>query len=111
VTRPPTASPAQRVCPHCARIAHTDARRCPFCGRGYKRRLLLTMAVMLTVFAVGLLGGMALMLAAIGERVEDELDTRIGTVQTEVQRSVEQVGDDLAEQLDQRLQQNGLSAP
>jgi hypothetical protein len=111
VTRPPTATPAQRVCPHCARIAHTDARRCPFCGRGYRRRLLPAMALMLVVFALGILGGMAAMFAAVGNRVQDEVDSRIGTVQRDLDRSVRRVGDDLGDQLDERLRQNGLSAP
>ena len=109
MTRPPTAAPAQRVCPHCARIAHTDARRCPFCGHAYRRRTLLAVAVLLTVFALGILGGMALMLAAVGERVEDEIDTQVRTVQRDVERSIERVGDDLTQQLDDRLRENGLS--
>jgi hypothetical protein len=111
VTRPPTATPAQRVCPHCARIAHTDARRCPFCGRGYKRRLLSAIALMLVVFALGILGGMAAMVAAVGNRVENEVDRQVGTVQRDLDRSVRRVGDDLAQRLDQRLRQNGVAAP
>jgi hypothetical protein len=111
VTRPPTATPAQRVCPHCARIAHTDARRCPFCGRGYKRRLLPQIALLLLVFAAGILGGTAWMLAAVGDRVEDEVDRQVRTVQRDVDRSVRSVGEDLAEQLDERLRQQGLSVP
>jgi hypothetical protein len=109
VTRPPTATPAQRVCPHCARIAHTDARRCPFCGRGYKRRLLTSIALLLVVFAAGILGGMAAMVAAVGDRVEDEVDRQVNTVQRELDRSVRSVGEDLADRVDERLRQNGVS--
>jgi hypothetical protein len=109
VTRPPTTTPAQRVCPHCARIAHSDARRCPFCGRGYKRRLLGSIALLLVVFAVGILGGMAAMVAAVGDRVEDEVDRQVNTVQGELNRSVRSVGEDLADRIDERLRQNGLS--
>jgi hypothetical protein len=103
VTRPPTAAAPQRVCPHCARIAHTDARRCPFCGRGYKRRLVATIALLLVLFAAGVLGGVAAMLAAFGDRLESELDTRVTTVQRELDQSVEQLGDDVREELDRRL--------
>jgi hypothetical protein len=111
VTRPPTATPAQRVCPHCARIAHTDARRCPFCGRGYRRRLLPAIALMLLLFAVAILGGMAAMLAAVSDQVQDEVDRQVRTVQRGIDRSVRSVGNDLARQFDERLRQNGLTPP
>jgi hypothetical protein len=109
VTRPPTAAPPQRVCPHCSRIAHTDARRCPFCGRGYTRRILLQIAVLLVVFAAGILGGVALMLAAVGDRVEHEVDAQVSTVQRDVDRSVRSVGQDLSDQVDEALRRNGLA--
>jgi hypothetical protein len=102
VTRPPTAAPAQRVCPHCARIAHTDDRRCPFCGRAYNRRLLPKLALLLLLFAVGVLGGVAALLAAFGDRLETELDTRVTTVQRDLDRSVEDLGDDIREEIDRR---------
>jgi len=111
VTRPPTAAPAQRVCPRCSRIAHTDDRRCPFCGRGYTRRPLASLVLVLLVFAAGILGGMALMFAAVADRVEDELDTRVVTIERDIDRSVRDVGDDLARRLDQRLRERGLLAP
>jgi hypothetical protein len=102
VTRPPTAAPAQRVCPHCARIAHTDDRRCPFCGRAYNRRLLPKLALLLVLFAVGVLGGVAALLAAFGDRLETELDTRVTTVQRDLDRSVEDLGDEIREEIDRR---------
>ena len=105
VTRPPTAAPAQRICPNCARIAHTDDRRCPFCGRAYTRRLLPKLALLLVVFAAGILGGVAAMLAAFGDRLETELDTRVTTVQRDLDRSVQQLGDDVREEIDRRLPQ------
>jgi hypothetical protein len=115
VTRPPTGTPPQRVCPHCGRIAHTDDRRCPFCGRGYRRRLLPSIALLLVVFAVGILGGMAAMFVAVGNRVEDEVDSRVTTVQRDLERSVrragDDIGDDLGDQLDERLRANGLQTP
>jgi hypothetical protein len=105
VNRPPTAAPAQRVCPHCARIAHTDDRRCPFCGRAYNRRVLQKLALLLVLFAAGILGGVAAMLAAFGDRLETELDTRVTTVQRDLDRSVEELGDDIREEIDRRFTQ------
>src|ERR687893_3231573 len=110
VTRPPTAAPAQRVCPHCARIAHTDQRRCPFCGRAYNRKLLPKLALMLVVFAAVVLGGTAAMLTAFGGRLEDELDTRVTTVQDELDQSVERIGDDVREEIERRLPAGGTAA-
>jgi hypothetical protein len=109
VTRPPTAAPAQRVCPHCARIAHTDTRRCPFCRRSYRRRILPWVALMLVVFAAGILGGVALMLDAFGDRVNTELDTRVSTVQRELEDSIRGIGDDVIAQLEQKLAQSGVT--
>jgi hypothetical protein len=109
VTRAPTAAAPQRVCPHCARIAHTDAKRCPFCGRGYKGRTLAWVALMLVVFAAGILGGVALMLAAFGDRLETELDTRVTTVQRELDESVRQIGEDVQGEIERRLPQSGLT--
>jgi hypothetical protein len=108
VTRPPTAAPAQRVCPHCARIAHTDDRRCPFCGRGYRRRTLPAIALMLVVFAAVVLGGVAAMLVAFGDRLETELDTRVGTVQRDLDRSIERIGDDVQQEIERRLPSTGV---
>ena len=51
---------------------------------------------MLVVFAAGILGGVALMLAAFGDRLETELDTRVTTVQRELDESVRQIGEDVA---------------
>ncbi len=111
MTRPPTATPAQRVCPHCARIAHTDARRCPFCGHGYRRRTLTWIALLLVVFAAGILGGVAAMLAAFGDRLQTELDTRVTTVQRDLDQSVRQIGEDVQGEIDRRLPQSGTTAP
>jgi hypothetical protein len=107
VTRPPTAAPAQRVCPHCARIAHTDDRRCPFCGRAYNRRLLAKITLLLVLFAAGILGGVAAMLTAFGDRLETELDTRVGTVERELDRSVQELGDEIREEIDRRFPETG----
>ena len=64
---------------------------------------------MLIVVAAGILGGVALMLAEFGDRLETELDTRVSTVQRELDESVRQIGDDVQEEIDRRLPQGGLT--
>ena len=58
---------------------------------------------MLVVFAAGILGGVALMLAAFGDRLETELDTRVSTVQRELDQSVRQIGENVGSEIDRRL--------
>ena len=103
VTRPPTAAPAQRVCPSCARVAHTNARRCPFCGGLYRRHLLLWIALILFVFAAVVLCGVAAILVAAGDRIRDDVDERVTTVQRDIDRSVTNVEGDIRDELDRRL--------
>jgi hypothetical protein len=111
VTRPATAAPTQRVCPHCARIAHTNDRRCPFCRRPYRRHVLLWIAVMLAVFAAVVLGGVAALLVVAGDRTRDELDDRVTTVQRDFDRSVTSIEDNIRQELDQRLGSQGATTP
>jgi hypothetical protein len=54
---------------------------------------------------------MAVMFAAVGNRVQDEVDSRIGTVQRDLDRSVRSVGEDLADRFDERLRESELRAP
>jgi hypothetical protein len=58
---------------------------------------------MLVVFAAGILGGVAAMLAAFGDGMENELDTRVTTVQRELDQSVRQIGEDVQSELERRL--------
>ena len=78
--------PVERVCPHCARISFEDGRRCPYCGRSFRRSGLLPIAAMLTVFAAIVLGGTALMLLAAGREVDEQLDREVERVERELDR-------------------------
>ena len=93
----------ERVCPHCARISYEDGRRCPYCGRSFRRSGLLPIAAMLTVFAAVVLGGMALMLVVAGREAEDHLDREVQRVERELERNFDGIQRDIREELDRRL--------
>ena len=96
--------PVQRVCPHCARISYEDGRRCPYCGRSFRRSSgLLPIAAMLAVFAAVVLGGVALMFVAAGREVDDQLDREVQRVERELERNFDGIQDDVREELDRRL--------
>jgi hypothetical protein len=95
--------PVQRVCPRCARISYDSGRRCPYCGRSFRRSLLLPVAAMLTVFALVVLGGMYAMLVAFGTEMEDQLDREVQRVERELDRNFDGIQRDVREELDRRL--------
>jgi hypothetical protein len=95
--------PVERVCPHCARISYEDGRRCPYCGRSFRRSGLLPIAAMLTVFAAVVLGGMFLMLVAAGREAEGQLDREVQRVERELERNFDGIQRDVREELDRRL--------
>jgi hypothetical protein len=91
------------VCPHCARVSYDTGRRCPYCGRSFRRSVLRAMAAMLTIFAVVVLGGMYLMLVAFGTEMEDQLDSEVQRVERELERNFDGIQRDVREELDRRL--------
>src|SRR5262245_35084223 len=91
MSRPSPGAPPQRVCPHCATLAYSAESHCPFCGRSYRRRIVLPIAALLLVTAAVVLGGVAVMFVAAG----NELDRRID-------RQVEGVEDDFGTDVDRR---------
>ena len=95
--------PVQRVCPHCARISYDSGRQCPFCGRSFRRSLILPLATMLTVFALVVLGGMYAMLVAFGTEMEDQLDREVTRVERELESEFDGIQEDVREELDRRL--------
>jgi hypothetical protein len=95
--------PVQRVCPHCARISYDSGRRCPDCGRSFRRSIVLPIAALLTVFAVVVLGGVFLMLVAFGTEMEDTLDSEVERVERELERNFDGIEDSVREELDRRL--------
>jgi hypothetical protein len=102
VARSPSAPP-QRVCPHCATLAYTDEARCPWCGRSYRRRVLPWVALMLLVTAVVVLGGVAAMIVAAGEELDQRLDSQVQTVQDDFDRDVRRLQRDIRRELDRRI--------
>ena len=98
-------SPAtpQRVCPHCATLAYTAERRCPYCRRAYRRHPLAGVAAMLAVTAATVLGGVLYMLTAFGDELESELDRQVTTVQDNFGRDVRRLERTLEAELDRRL--------
>ncbi len=95
--------PVERVCPHCARISYEDGRRCPYCGRSFRRSGLLAIAAMLTVFAAIVLGGMALMFVIAGREFDEQLDREVRRVERELERNFDGIQSDVREELDRRL--------
>jgi hypothetical protein len=97
---PAAASPAapvpQRLCPHCASVAVTAAPRCPWCGRSYRRRVVASVAGLLVVQAVVILGTLAIALVIAGHTVQTKVDDGIDRVQRDVRH-------ELTTELDQRL--------
>ena len=92
------------MCPHCARISYENGRRCPYCGRSFRRGSgLLPIALMLTVFAAVVLGGTALMFMAAGREVDEQLDREVQRVERELERNFDGIQSDVREELDRRL--------
>lgn len=106
-TPSPGSAPA-RVCPHCASVGQTHGPECPWCGRTYRRGSILpAIAAMLTLAVVVIVGGLALLLAAVGNQIEDTLDTEVTRVETQFEREIagleDRVRRELRRELDARL--------
>ena len=101
----------QRVCPHCARISYEDGRRCPYCGRGFRRSVLPAVAAMLTVFAAVVLGGVFLMLVAFGNELDSQLDREVDRVERELERDFDDIQRAVREELDRRLPETSAQPP
>lgn len=93
----------QRVCPHCARISFANGRECPYCGRPFRRAGLWPIAAMLAVFAVVVLGGVALMFVAAGREVDRQLDSEVERVERNLERDFDTIRQDVRRELDRRL--------
>lgn len=92
-----------RVCPHCARISYANGRECPYCGRSFRRAGLWQIAAMLAVFAVVVLGGVALMFVAAGREVDRQLDSEVERVERNLERDFDTIRQDVRRELDRRL--------
>ncbi|MBA2517139.1 MAG: hypothetical protein H0V22_07485 [Solirubrobacterales bacterium] len=93
----------QRVCPHCATLAYTAERRCPYCRGSYRRHPLVAVAAMLLITAAAVLGGVAYMLSAFAAELDSQLNRQVRTVQDDFSRDVRGLRRDLRRELDRRL--------
>lgn len=73
VESPPVAGPT-KVCPHCGTMSQTTAKKCPNCGKGYKKRTALK--VFLGICLLGLVGivGCAALIGGAANEVSKQLD-------------------------------------
>jgi hypothetical protein len=96
--------PVQRVCPHCARISYESGARCPYCGRSFKRSSgLAAMAFLLFLFALVVLGGMAVMLVAAGNEADKKLDREVNRVERNLNDQFDQIEENVRQELNRRL--------
>lgn len=65
--------------------------------------MLLPVALMLTVFAVVVLGGMYAMFVVAGREVDEQLDREVQRVERELERNFDGIQQDVREELDRRL--------
>jgi len=72
-SEPVAFTPPTKICPHCGAQAQTIDKRCPNCGKKYKRRIFLK--IVLAVFVGGLLliGGCAALIGGAANEVDKEL--------------------------------------
>src|SRR3954469_8942346 len=95
--------PVQRVCPQCARISYESGPRCPYCGSSFRRRGLFGFVVVMAVFAVVVLGGVALMLVAAGNEFDRRINRQVENVHGEFQTDFDQIEQNVRDELDRRL--------
>ena len=93
----------QRVCPHCARISYESGPRCPYCGSSFKRRGLLGFALLLALFAVIVLGGVAAMLVAAGNEFDRRINDQVENVHRQFESDFDQIQQSVRDELDRRL--------
>jgi hypothetical protein len=75
-TTPPETTPAapNKVCPHCGAMSQTTAKKCPDCGKGYKKRTLLKVLVGLCLLGLVLIVGCAALIGGAANEVAKQLD-------------------------------------
>ena len=76
-TTPPEApapTTPNKVCPHCGAMNQTTAKKCPSCGKGYKKRTALKVFVGLCVFGLVIVIGCAALIGGAANEVAKQLD-------------------------------------
>ncbi len=64
----------QKVCPHCGATNATLEKRCPTCGKKYKRRTVLKVLAILSGLFVLFLIGIVVLIGAAADSVSDSLN-------------------------------------
>ena len=93
----------QKLCPSCSTLSYTGARRCPWCGASYRRRLWPGLLALVLVQTALVLGGVAYMLTLVGDELDSQLDTQVDRVERDLDRSFDDVERGVREELDRRL--------
>ena len=93
----------QKVCPHCAALAVTGDSRCPWCGKGYRRRLWPALLATGLATAAVTLGGTAYLLTVAGEELDQTLDSQVRRVERDLDRSLRGIQRGVRTELDRRL--------
>lgn len=70
----PQYSAPQKVCPHCGAVAQTLDKKCPNCGKGYKKRTALKVLTGMALFGLVFIVGCAALIGSAAEEVDKELD-------------------------------------
>jgi hypothetical protein len=92
------------VCPRCARISFESGPRCPYCGSSFRRGGgLLGFAALLTVFAIVVLGGTALLLVAAGNEFDRRINDQVDRVHQEFEGDFDNIRQEVRDELDRRL--------
>ena len=96
-------APPQRVCPKCARISWATGPQCPYCTARFRRAQTVAPWMLVVATAV-LLAGFALMFYITVQNVNDRVDD----VNTQIDRSVNQLRTDVRKELDARIPPGGI---
>jgi hypothetical protein len=96
-------APPQRVCPKCARISWATGPQCPYCTAKFRRSAGVAPWMLVVATAV-LLAGFALMFYITVQNVNDRVDE----VNTQIDRSVNQLRTDVRKELDARIPPGGI---
>ena len=63
-----------KVCPHCGAMSATIDKRCPNCGKRYRRRTVLKVLVGLSVLGLAAIAGGAALIGGAANEVSKQLD-------------------------------------
>jgi hypothetical protein len=63
-----------KVCPHCSAIAQTFSKKCPHCGKRYKKHTVRNVLLGLIAFSVLAIGGCAALIGSAANEAVKQLD-------------------------------------